>query len=163
MAQFKNLNDLEVLLQKYIIKAMELTRDEILDIVTDKVSEYYAEPVFSGGQSSTPEFYERTYKLRDSLSSSPVVSNGSYYSFIVGWDDEYLEYKYPGSNLSFKKKGVNGATGKEVLEWFNASLHGGNVKGKHDYWDEVFEEIISRGNIHGIFKRNLIKVGIPIK
>ena len=63
MAQFKNLNDLEVLLQKYIIKVMELTRDEIFDIVTDKVSEYYAEPVFSGGQSSTPEFYERTYKF----------------------------------------------------------------------------------------------------
>ena len=41
-----NMKDLENMVNKYIVKAMELTRDEIFEVVSRKVSDYYNEEVF---------------------------------------------------------------------------------------------------------------------
>ena len=39
----QNMKDLEKVVNKYIIKALELTRDEIFEVVSRKVSDYYNE------------------------------------------------------------------------------------------------------------------------
>ena len=38
-----NMKELEKVVNKYIIKALELTRDEIFEVVSRKVSDYYNE------------------------------------------------------------------------------------------------------------------------
>ena len=42
----QNMKDLEKVVNKYIIKAVELTRDTIFEIVSQKVLDYYSEDVF---------------------------------------------------------------------------------------------------------------------
>ena len=64
-----NIKDLEKTLNKYLIKALELTRDEIFEVVFKKVEDYYNEPVFSSLDPTEPAFYERTYKLMESLTA----------------------------------------------------------------------------------------------
>ena len=60
--------------------------------------------------------------------------------------------------------GKNYATGEDVLTYFNTGRHGGDAFiGSHNYWDESLEEIESRGGIDNILKKNLKKLGVPIK
>lgn len=59
---------------------------------------------------------------------------------------------------------TGGATGEQVLYWFNDKSHGGRVQGEHKFWDEAIEEINEiYGGIPNLFKRNCKKAGIPIK
>lgn len=51
-----NIKDLEKTLNKYLIKALELTRDEIFEVVFKKVEDYYNEPVFSSLDPTEPAF-----------------------------------------------------------------------------------------------------------
>ena len=158
-----NMKDLEKMVNKYIVKAMELTRDEIFEVVSAKVSDYYNEPVFDG--SDTP-MYRRTGHLMDSLTGSHVTCSNGDYSFTVGWDDEYISYTYSGWERRWGRglMGKNYATGEDVLNYFNTGRHGGDgFTGDHNYWDEALDEINSRGGLDGILKRNLIKLGVPIR
>ena len=163
MPTIRNMNDMNKVLQPYIIKAMELTRDEIFEVVSRKVSDYYNEPVFSPPDEDIPDVYNRTGRLMESLTASHVTTSNGIYSFRVGWDDDYLTFHYPGG---FTRRGhdksYNKATGLQVLNWFNDSSHGGTVSGSHDYWDEVILELGSEQGIIDKFKRNCKKVGIPI-
>lgn len=163
MHNFSNYNQLEKSLNEKLKKAMNLTSDEVFQILSEKVNEYYDEPVFDGG--STPQ-YERTNKLRDSLSKSGVSYSNNKFSFTVGFDDEYLSFTYDGWERRWGRglRGKNRATGEDVLNYFNAKMHGGyGFVGKHEYWNEALEEIDSRGGLDGILKRNLKKLGVPIK
>lgn len=163
MSTFKNYSEIEKFFNSKLQQAMEITRDEVFKIVSQKVSDYYHEPVFD--ESDTP-MYERTYRLRNELISDPVKYDNNMYSFTVGWDDEYISYTYPGWEKRWGRGlgGINRATGDDVLTYFNTGRHGGGgFTGDHNYWDEALEEIESRGGIDNILKKNLKKLGISIK
>lgn len=160
----KDIKDLSKQVNKLLEKAMKLTRDIIYNIVLDKVEDYYEEVVFDGF--AEPSDYGRTHKLVTNLKSSPIKFDGNF-SFTVGWEDDYLEYRYSGWEKQYGrgKSGVNQATGEDVLRYFNSGRHGGNAfRGEHNYWDEVFEELDDKyGGISNLFKQNCKKVGLPIK
>ena len=157
----RNIKDLQKAIEPYIINAMELTGRAIYEKLKEKVETYYSEEVFREPDKSKPDVYQRTDKLKNSLFEPIVEKKGNIYSFSTGFEDDYLTYEYPG-NPEWKRNVQ--ATGQDVLEWFNASLHGGIVKGKHDFWDEAIEEINSEyGGITNLFKQNCKKVGLPVK
>ena len=52
----QNMKDLEKVVNKYIIKALELTRDKIFEVVSRKVSDYYNEEVFEHEPRDIPDF-----------------------------------------------------------------------------------------------------------
>ena len=162
MSRFiSSLDDLQKVLKPYLIKALELTRDEIFEIVLGKVMEYYEEPVFHNTPADEPFFYSRTYKLLDELTSFPVKQNGNSLSFEVGWNTDYLNFEYTG-NPSWKRNIP--ATGLDVLNYMNSGSHGGTVNGNHNYFDEALDEIESKyGGVIELFKTNCKKVGIPIR
>ena len=156
----QNMKDLEKVVNKYIIKALELTRDEIFEVVSRKVSDYYNEEVFEHEPRDIPDFYQRTGNLMELLSATHITSNGNGYEFRVGWDSEYLQFRYP---KGFGKSKYNGITGLQVLQAFDSGTHGYTVQGSHNYWTEVFEELNSKyGSIVNLFKENCKKVGLPI-
>ena len=156
----QNMKDLEKVVHKYIIKALELTRDEIFEVVSRKVSDYYNEEVFEHEPRDIADLYQRTGNLMESLSATHIPSNGNGYEFRAGWDSEYLQFHYP---KGFGKSKYNGITGLQVLQAFDGSTHGYTVQGNHNYWTEVFEELNSKyGSIVNLFKENCKKVGLPI-
>lgn len=164
MPKVKNLKDLEKVIQPYIEKAMILTRDELFEVISAKVSDYYAEEVFKPPDRDVPDAYVRTGKLMESLTASNIEKNGNSLRFTVGFDDDYLTFEYPGNPNQLYNPPINPATGYDVLTWFNSSWHGGTVRGSHNYWDEAIEEINSRhGSIPNLFKKNCRKVGLKIK
>ena len=164
MPTFRNYNEFEKFFNSKLQKAMELTRDEVFEVVSSKVSDYYNEDVFATPPTDVPDYYERTGILMESLSGGRVIKQGNGYSFTVGFDDDYLEFRYSGG-FTTRRYGskYNAITGKQVLQAFNSGTHGYTVQGSHNYWDEALSEISSRGGLDGILKRNLIKLGVPIK
>lgn len=157
----RNLKDLEKLVNGYIVKALELTRDEIFDTLWNKVNDYYNEEVFNNDPANEPVVYERTFSLMNNLTASKIEQSGKSFSFTVGWDNDYLVFKYPGN--SHWKHNIY-ATGRDVLEYMNDRSHGGTVGGSHAYIDEAMNEIdVKYGSISNLFILNCKKVGIPIK
>ena len=147
-----NMNDLEKVLQPYIIKSMELTEETIFKKIKEKVEDYYAE--------YQPTVYQRTGKLREAPFKSEVNKNGNGYYFVVGFKDDYLTFQYP---LSKQWSDNIFATGEDVLGYFNSHSHGGTVRGSHDYWDEVLSDLGGDVGIINLFKQNCKRVGLPIK
>ena len=160
----KNMADLENTVNKYLIKALELTRKEIYMVMADKIVEYYTENVFSEPDSSTPEYYERTFKLINSLKYSDITKGSNGFEFWCGWDDEYLSFRYDGG-FTTKKYGskYDGITGLQVLQALDKATHGYTVQGKHKYWQEILQELGHENGILQKFKDNCKKVGLPIK
>lgn len=160
----KSISDLTKILEPRIQKAMQMTRDEIYLLLRQKVEEYYDEEPIKGWGSSPN--YRRTYHLYDAASKSDVLASNGCFEFTVGFNNEYLSFQYPGWRIRWKRgnAGKNGVTGYEVLrEQFNDHMHGNpNFRGRHDYWDELIEEIDDIG-IENLFKKNCKKVGLPIK
>ena len=157
----QNMKDLEKVVNKYIIRALELTRDEIFEVVSRKVSDYYNEEVFEYEPRDIPDFYQRTGNLMESLAATRVDQYGNMFECRIGWDSEYLQFRYP---RGFGKSKYNGITGLQVLKAFNSGTHGYIVEGEHNYWDEALQEIDSKyGGIENLFKTNCKKVGLPIK
>ena len=137
----KNLKELNEILKNYIGTALILTQWDIREILEKKVEEYYDE--------YQPVLYERTWKLRNSLQCSNIKFEKKGVSCTVGWDNYYIAMRYTG-----------GATGEQVLYWFNDKSHGGRVQGEHKFWDEAIEEINEiYGGIPNLFKRNCKKSG----
>ena len=166
MQIIQNIKDLDKAFEPYLEKAMILTRDEIFEVVSRKVSDYYNEPVFNDPDPTEPDYYNRTGTLMESLTASHVTKSGNSMEFRVGWDDEYISYTYPGWKRRWGRglAGKNYATGDDVLTYFNTGRHGGDeFTGDHNYFDEALEEIKSRGGIDNILKKNLKKLGVPIK
>lgn len=160
MQIIQNIKDLDKVFEPYLEKAMILTRDEIFEVVSRKVSDYYNEPVFQHDPTDVPDYYQRTGNLMESLTATHISKSGNMMEFRVGWDDDYLTFRYP---KGFGKSKYNGITGLQVLQSFNSGTHGYTVDGEHNYWDEVFEELDSKyGGIVNIFKENCKKVGLPI-
>lgn len=163
MEIIQNIKDLDKIFEPYLEKAMILTRDEIFEVVSRKVSDYYNEPVFSNPAPTEPDYYSRTYQLMESLTATHITKSGNYMEFRVGWDDDYLTFRYP-RGYTTKKYGnrYNGITGLQVLQAFNSSTHGYTVDGKHNYWDEALVELGGEQGIINKFKANCKKVGLSI-
>lgn len=163
MPTFNNIKDLEKMLDPYLQKAAIKTRDEIFEIVSRKVLDYYEEPVFSDPDPTEPDYYSRTGKLLESLTASHVTKTKNGYEFTVGWDSDYLSFRY-NKGFTTKRYGnrYNGITGTQVLQAFNTGTHGFTVDGEHNYFDEAIDEINSRGGADGIFIKHLKKLGVPI-
>ena len=155
----QNMKDLEKVVNKYIIRALELTRDEIFEVVSRKVSDYYNEEVFEHEPRDIPDFYQRTGNLMESLSATHITSNGNGYEFRVGWDDDYLTFRYP---KGFGKSKYNGITGLQVLQAFDSGTHGYTVSGSHNYFQEALDELGGESGIINRFKTNCIRVGLNI-
>lgn len=154
-----NMKDLENMVNKYIVKAMELTRDEIFEVVARKVSDYYSEDVFQHPPTDEPDYYVRTGRLMESLTATHITKVGNMFEFRVGWDDEYLSFRYP---QGFGKSKYNGITGLQVLQAFDDSSHGYTVGGSHDYFQEALNELGNEQGIMNRFKANCKRVGLPI-
>lgn len=160
----RNMADLENTVNKYLIKALELTRKEIYMVMADKIVEYYTEKVFSEPDSSEPDYYKRTYKLINSLKYSDITKNSNGFEFWCGWDDEYLSFRY-NNGFTTKKYGskYDGITGLQVLQALDEATHGYTVQGQHRYWQEILQELGYEKGILQKFKENCKKVGLPIK
>ena len=173
MPTVKNLKDLNKVLQPYITKAMEMTRDEIARIIQKHVDEYYEEDFFvKNSPQNKPYSYQRTNRFKNALSESvyPVQYKDGKFSFRVGFSEEYLEFEYKG-----------GATGFEVLGWASEGAHGGiygnnsndfmglptNDKygdGNVFFWNDAMIEIEDKyGSIEKLFLMNCKKVGLSLK
>lgn len=159
MKIIQNIKDLDKVFEPYLEKAMLLTRDEIFKVVSRKVSDYYNEPVFQHDPTDVPDYYQRTGNLMESLTATHITKSGNSMEFRVGWDDDYLTFRYP---KGFGKSKYNGITGLQVLQAFNSGTHGYTVDGEHNYWDEALAELGGEQGIINRFKANCKKVGLPI-
>lgn len=158
------MNNLQKEINKYIIKALELTRDEIVNVIALKVLEYYSEDVFSPPDKATPDYYVRTHQMANELKKSDVTPYKSGFEFWCGWDDEYLNFRYDGGFVAKgRSKKYDAITGEQVLKAFDSGTHGYTVKGQHRYWQESLSELGGEKGILELFKKNCIKVGLPIK
>lgn len=161
----KDLEHLQKELSSRIQKAMELTKNEIFDVVSRKVFKYYNDPVFDGN-STEPRDYDRTGKLMESLTASHITSTKDGFQFTVGWDDDYLIFTYPGWNIQYGRglSGKNAATGLDVLNYMAEGYHGGySFFGGHKFWDESLNELGGKSGILNMFERNLRLCGVPLK
>lgn len=159
MPTINNIKDLEKVIQPYLIKALELTRDEIFEVVSRKVSDYYNEEVFAHEPYDVPDYYQRTGNLMESLTATHVTKNGNGFEFRVGWDEEYLSFTYP---KGFGKSKYNGITGLQVLQAFDSGTHGYTVGGSHNYFQEALDELGGESGIINRFKTNCKRVGLNI-
>lgn len=78
----RNIDDLEKVLSSRIIQAMKLTEDKIFKVISEKIIEYYNEPVFNNELDPTePVYYQRTGQLLEELTAShPRVVTKKYKS-----------------------------------------------------------------------------------
>lgn len=159
MQIIQNIKDLDKVFESYLEKAMILTRDEIFEVVSRKVSDYYNEPVFQHDPADVPDYYQRTGNLMESLTATHISKSGNYMEFRVGWDDDYLTFRYP---KGFGKSKYNGITGLQVLQAFDSGTHGYTVIGSHNYFQEALDELGGELGIINRFKANCKKVGLPI-
>lgn len=155
----KSIKDLNKILEQRATMAMKMAQKDIGECIQESIDEYYKEKVFRGGTSCVPEVYDRTYKLLNSMVKTEIVKNGNTLSCKVGISDDYLSYKYPGTN---GWGGVD-ATGRDVLDWNNADgSHGGSVEGDWKIWDEAMRTLGGETGIMAIFVSKLKKCGIKV-
>lgn len=139
------------MLQNRASQAVKMTVNEMFKVFQKKINEYYSEKVFSGGTSSIPQMYDRTYKLLNSLIKTDVVQSGNEISCQIMLDENYLNYTYK-----------EGATGLEVATYANTKTHGGTVTGDIEIWNDAIEELGGKSGILSLLKSNLKKCGVPI-
>lgn len=155
----KSIKDLNKILEQRVTMAMKMAQKDIGECIQESINEYYEERVFSGGTSCIPEVYDRTYKLLNSMVKTEIVKSGNTLSCKVGISDDYLNYKYPGTN---GWDGVD-ATGRDVLDWNNENgSHGGSVDGDWKIWDEAMRTLGGETGIMAIFISKLKKCGIKV-
>ena len=157
----RNMKELSKALEPKLKYALKQTRDIVNDCIQESINEYYKEKVFYEGTSATPEVYERTYKLMNSLVKTEIVKTGNTFSCQVKIDESYLNYEYPG-NPDFRYNVP--ATGLDVLQWNAADgSHGGTVNGDWKIWDQAMTTLGGKNGIMSILITNLKKTGLPIK
>ena len=96
------------------------------------------EEVFEHPPHNIPDYYQRTGNLMESLSATHITQHGNLFEFRVGWDSEYLSFRYP---KGFGKSRYNGITGLQVLQAFDSGTHGYTVSGSHNYFQEALDEL----------------------
>ena len=160
MPLITSVNDLVKILESRVARALELSRQEIYDVIKKYIDKYYTEPVFGGR--NIPAMYRRTYQLLESLIKTDIIRDGSYLTCKVQIDPDYLNYTYPG-NSEDPQNAFNPATGLDVMNWANEGLHGGTVSGNLNIWDDAIEELGGEAGIMDIVRRNMKACGVPIQ
>lgn len=156
----KNIDELQRLLEQRATFALKSTQQIVYDCIQESIIEYYHEKVFSGGTSSTPKVYDRTWKLLNSLVKTNIVKVGNTIQCEVKIDDSYLTYQYPGT------EGWDGvsATGLDVLTWNEENgSHGKTVDGDWKIWSEAMQTLGGDTGIMAILTSKLKKAGLNIK
>lgn len=148
---FKNEKQLKDFLLEKAGYALKNAQQEVYNIIQQFVKEFYAD--------YSPEMYERTYQLYNSLVKSGVEwSGGSGYKVYIYFDLDSLNYvtgNQPTGEqvMQAAAQGLHGAMGSDLLY-----VHGNTGIG---IWNDPMQ-IISAEAIE-ILKRKLIEQGIPIK
>ena len=156
----KNINDLNKILEQRVSMALKMAQKDIGECIQESIDEYYKEKVFRGCTSAIPLIYYITWKLLNSMVKTEIVKNGNSLSCQVGISDDYLNYKYPGTN---GWDGVD-ATGRDVLDWNSENgSHGGSVDGDWKIWEQAMQSLSGENGIMSIFISKLKKCGINIK
>ena len=156
----KNINDLNKILEQRVSMALKMAQKDIGECIQESIDEYYREKVFRGGTSATPLIYDRKWKLLNSMVKKKKKKNGNSLSCQVGISDDYLNYKYPGTN---GWDGVD-ATGRDVLDWNSENgSHGGSVDGDWKIWEQAMQSLSGENGIMSIFISKLKKCGINVK
>lgn len=143
----KSMNDLSKILEARIKKALEMTQDEIWEVIQNHIDAYYSE--------YSPKKYIRTFKFQtESLIKTKVIKDGNKLSCTVEIDPEYLHYTYPGGY----------ATGLGVAMEANQQSHGGIQDDSFGrFWDDSMAELGLAPGILYIMKKNLKACGVPVK
>ena len=146
---FKNKSELEEFLLNKSAYALKNAQNIIYDIIQKFVREFYAD--------YSPEMYERTYQLYNSLVKSGVEWNGGTgYTVYVYFDYNSLNY-------------ITGAqpSGEQVMDAAAWGFHGAEglrmVRGETgvNIWRDPMRYISAEAI--NILKEKLIEQGIPIK
>lgn len=88
-----------------------------------------------------------------------IVKKGNTLSCQVGISDDYLNYKYPGTD---EKYSID-ATYCDVLTWNNEDgSHGYTVDGDWKIWDETMQTLSGKNGIISILVSKLKKSGLNI-
>lgn len=143
----KSISDLSKILEPRIQKALEMTQDEIWEIIQNHIDAYYKE--------YDPKKYVRTERFKlDSLIKTKVVNEMGKLYCTVEIDPDYLHYTYPGGY----------ATGLGVAILANEHSHGGVYSDDFGcFWDDALSEIGLAPGVLYIMKQNLKKCGVPVK
>lgn len=144
---FKNEKQLKEFLLKKCKNALIKSQEQVYQIIDRFIKEFYAE--FS------PEMYERTYQLFQSLVKSDIIKTGNGYEAKVYFDLSSIDYT-TGSRPSGEQVmqaaewGRHGAMGLAVADFKGTSI-----------WHEPLE--ILNAEAINILKKMLIAEGIPIR
>lgn len=144
---FKNEKQLKDFLLKKCKSALIKSQEQVYQIINRFVKEFYSE--FS------PEIYERTYQLFQSLVKSDIVFTGNGYRAEVYFDLSSIDY-ITGSKPS----------GEQVMQAADYGRHGAmglavaNFKGTSIWYESL--DILNSEAINTL-KRMLVSEGIPIK
>ena len=143
----KSMSDLTKILESRIQKALEMTQDDIWNVIKFHIDTYYDE--------YDPKRYVRSFKFQtESLIKTKVVKNGTTLYCTVEIDPEYLHYTYPGGF----------ATGLGVVMEANQHSHGSIYDDDFGcFWDDSMKELGLKPGILYIMKTNLQKCGVPVK
>ena len=156
----KNMKDLNKIIEIRAAYALKMTQKMIGECIQESIDEYYKEKVFLDGTSAIPEIYDRAYKLLDSMVKTEIVKNGNTLSCQVGISQDYLNYKYPGSDMPYSLN----ATGRDILTWNNEDgSHGYTVDGDWKIWDEAMRTLSGKDGIMSILVSKLKKAGLNVK
>lgn len=141
---FKNEEQLKSFLLKKCTNAVAKTEKEVYETFDKNINNFYGE--------FTPYVYERTDKLRNSLSATEVTQIG---------DGTYANVYFDASTMNYTTGSWSGETVLQVA--LNSSVpHGGFANGT-----AIFEESMlamhDRGGVKEMLKQNLILEGIPIE
>lgn len=165
------IDEIEKDLQSKIRKAMDGIRDRVFEISEESVDHFYAE--------YTPEYYERTYQLYNTLDVGLTWKQGNRFQTSVLVRDGIVDY----SRKSFKKWEYGDGYYNPFAPWQTSSdgwfensgydngvtletaMYGDNPHGGYASGKGIRNEItnILRGRVSKIYKEELKKAGIPIK
>lgn len=156
MPVIENYNDIKKALQPYIIKAMELTRNDISEVISKKVFDYYNEEFLQNQSEYISDLRQKNRRPSDILAVSKIISENGTYSFRIGWDQDYLEFQYPGVLRT------RGTGGLQESDWPPLGRNSKTDAGSHKYWKEAIEELGGKQGIINRFKRNCKLAGLPV-
>ena len=153
---FKNEREFERYLLKKCRLALLKAQDEVYVIIKKFLYQYYTE--------YSPEMYDRTLQLLESLVQSRIVSDGKGYKAEIYFNISELNYTSGGQ-----------PTGEQVMAAATRGLHGaiGKIPNSDKYfryvdigdgtkvWDDP-KKVLDAKAIN-ILKQMLISEGIPIK
>lgn len=145
---FKSQKELESFLMKKFRLAILKAQDEVYVIIKKFLYQYYTD--------YSPEQYDRTYQLLQSLVQSRIVSDGKGYTAEIYFDIDGLNY-VTGSKPSGEQVMDAAAYGGHGAEGLRVVSGNTGVSAWNDPIQKLNAEAIN------ILKKMLVSEGVPIK